>query len=87
MNNIEQIDYYKTRFQILLLENNELQKQVELYKTISSMKEDLIEEQNKIIKTLYRRNNINDRINSNRKSKNIFSEIKKWKANKKDQTK
>ena len=68
MNDIEQLNYYKNRFQILLLENNELQKQIELYKTISCIKEDLIQEQNKIIDVLYRRVNIDDRNYCNRKS-------------------
>ncbi len=71
MNYNEQIDYYRNRFQILLLENNELNKQLELYKTLSSMKEDIIQEQNKIIDVLNRRIKINDGITSDRKSKKI----------------
>ena len=71
MNYNEQIDYYRNRFQILLLENNELNKKLELYKTLSSMKEDIIQEQNKIIDVLNRRIKINDGITSDRKSKKI----------------
>lgn len=71
MNYNEQIDYYRNRFQILLLENNELNKQLELYKTLSSMKEDIIQEQNKIIDVLNRRIKINDGITSDRKSKKV----------------
>lgn len=71
MNYNEQIDYYRNKFQILLLENNELNKKLELYKTLSSMKEDIIQEQNKIIDVLNRRIKINDGITSDRKSKKI----------------
>ena len=71
MNYNEQIDYYRNRFQILLLENNELNNQLELYKTLSSMKEDIIQEQNKIIDILNRRIKINDGITSDRKSKKV----------------
>lgn len=71
MNYIEQIDYYRNRFQVLLLENNELQKQLELYKTLSSLKEDMIQEQNKVIDVLHRRIKINDGVTSDRKSKKV----------------
>ena len=71
MSDKEMIDYYKNRFQILLLENNEINKQLELHKTLSSMKEDIIQEQNKIIDVLNRRIKINDGITSDRKSKKV----------------
>ena len=68
MSNSELIDYYRKRFQAVFLENDELKKQVELYKTLSTIKEDLIQEQNKVINILQRRIEINDGINCNRKS-------------------
>ncbi|MBQ9607828.1 MAG: hypothetical protein IJV15_00115 [Lachnospiraceae bacterium] len=68
MSNSELIDYYRNRFQVVLLENKELQKQVELYKTLSTVKEDLIQEQNKVINALQRRLKLNDRIDCNRES-------------------
>lgn len=73
MTDTDMLDYYRNRFQIMLIENNELQKQVELYKTLSTVKEDVIQEQNKIINILHRRLKLNDRINCNRESKKIFS--------------
>ena len=73
MSNSELIDYYRNRFQVVLLENKELQKQVELYKTLSTVKEDLIQEQNKVINALQRRLKLNDRVDCNRESKKIFS--------------
>ncbi len=68
MSNSELIDYYRNRFQVVLLENKELQKQVELYKTLSTVKEDLIQEQNKVINALQRRLKLNDRVDCNRES-------------------
>ena len=68
MSEAEQIDYYKNRFQALLLENNELQKQIDLYKMISSMKEDLINEQNKLIDAMNRRLKIYDGRNATREN-------------------
>ncbi len=67
MINEETNDYYRNRFQIMLMEYNELQKQLDLYKTISTLKEDLIQEQNKVIDVLQRRLKINDRSSSIRK--------------------
>ena len=66
MSDKEMIDYYKNRFQIMLMENNELDKQLELYKTLSTLKDDLINQQNKVIKALQRRLEFRDRRNSNR---------------------
>lgn len=68
VSNSELIDYYRNRFQVVLLENKELQKQVELYKTLSTVKEDLIQEQNKVINALQRRLKLNDRVDCNRES-------------------
>ena len=64
MSDKEMIDYYKNRFQIMLMENNELDKQLEIYKTLSVLKEDLINQQNKVIDALQRRIKHDDRRSS-----------------------
>ena len=64
MSDKEMIDYYRNRFQIILMENNRLNKQLELYKTLSVLKEDLINQQNKVIDALQRRIKHDDRRNS-----------------------
>lgn len=66
MSDKEMIDYYKNRFQIMLMENNELNKQLELYKTLSTLKDDLINQQNKVVKALQRRLEFRDRRKNNR---------------------
>lgn len=68
MSDKEMIDYYRNRFQIMLMENNEINKQLELYKTLSTLKEDLINQQNKVIDVLQRRIKHADGRNSIRES-------------------
>lgn len=67
------IDFYRNNYQLVLQELDKIKQEVEAYKLLSSLKEDLIKEQNKLIDILNRRIKLNDRSNVNWKSKKIFS--------------
>lgn len=59
------IDFYRNNYQLVLQELDKIKQEVEAYKLLSSIKEDLIKEQNKLIDILNRRIKLNDRSNVN----------------------
>lgn len=59
------IDFYRNNYQLVLQELDKIKQEVEAYKLLSSLKEDLIKEQNKLIDILNRRIKLNDRSNVN----------------------
>lgn len=68
MNKDIMLDYYRNHYQLICKECEKLKEQLETYKLISTLKEDLLNHQEELIRTLNRRIELNDRNNNDRES-------------------